>query len=310
MSIDAHPHQPAPAATPSWPWWLAIALYFPATCLGHLQFSLWLVRRRAVTLGGQSHGYAYSDAVPWLAGAAVAALVWHLWRQAARSRLPWPVVFYWAAWAACAALVDRYLTYSVNEYAHYPQYGLLAWLLARALDPGRQHWPVARVLFWATLLGMVDELLQYLWITRSYSDYLDFNDFLVNLLAAAAGVMVYYGFSPRPAPPRKPRWWCFETALSLGVAAAIGLGIACGRIVNLPDPGASAQQPVHQVGGQRRFAVQARPQHLGAWLPGKRRPRFYVLPPETGVLLMLLAGGLFAGYPSGPISLRPRPRLP
>ncbi len=306
----AMPPETRPSGDPESPsrarvgwWWIAIAAYYPAVCLAHLQFSLWLVRRRSVTLGGQDYGFAFSDAVPWLSGAAVAALAWQLARQARRCPRPWPVVAYWFLWGASAVLVDRFLTYSVNEYAHYPQYGLLAWMLAHALDPGRRRWPVARVIAWTTLAGMADELLQYLWITRSYSHYLDFNDFLVNLLAAAAGTMAYYGFAPSPpaAPPR-PKPTRLEWAVCAVVAAAVGTGLASGRLVG--DPGAdevSLRQPIHQSpDGRWRLALQDGPGYWGSWQPGKRRAQFHVLRPEMGLSLMLLAGGLFSMYPGLP----------
>lgn len=291
------PESPGPARV-GW-WWIAIATYYSAVCLAHLQFSLWLVRRRSMTLGGQAYGFAFSDAVPWLSGAVVAALAWQLVRQARRCTRPWPVAAYWILWGACAVLVDRFLTYSVNEYAHYPQYGLLAWMLAHALDPDRRRWQVVRVIAWTTLAGMADELLQYLWITRSYSNYLDFNDFLVNLLAAAAGTMAYYGFAPHPqaTSPRKPAR--LEWVLCAVLAAIIGGGLASGRLVS--DPGAdkaSLRQPIHQApDGRWRLAMQDGPGYWGSWQPGKRRAQFHVLRPEMGLCLMLLAGALFSRYP-------------
>jgi VanZ family protein len=250
---------PTPPPTPSskalWPGWCLIALYYPITCLGHLQFSLWLVRGRTTTWGGETHVYAYSYAVPWLAGMGVAALAWVLWRQAKNSVRPWPALAYWCLWAVAVVLVDRTLTYSANEYAHYPQYALLAWLLARVLDPDRLHWPLVRILFWTTLLGALDELLQYVWITRRYSDYLDFNDFLVNLLAACAGMMLYYGFRQRPCAThhRKARteWW---VAGAIALAAVVGVG--SGKVVVYPNRVASPPGVVQNDNGRKTLWLQ------------------------------------------------------
>jgi hypothetical protein len=277
------------------PWWCVIALYYTATCLGHLQFSLWLVRGRILEWRGDTYVFAYSYAVPWLAGAAAAALAWALWRQAKNSVRPGPTLAFWCLWAVAVVLVDRTLTYSANEYAHYPQYALLAWLLARVLDPERVHWPVGRILFWTTLLGALDELLQYVWITRSYSDYLDFNDFLVNLIAACAGVMVYYGFRQRAASSRRPA--ALEWSVSAAIALAVTLGIASDKVVVYPQSLAAPSGVVQIDNGKRQFWLQQGPSHYGGRFPGKRHPTFFVLPPWAGMLLMLAIGALFARFP-------------
>ncbi len=286
------------------PWCWLIALYYPITCLGHLQFSLWLVRGRTIQWGGDTYVYAYSYAVPWLASIAAVALAWVVWRQAKNSVRPWPAVAFWCLWGVAVVLVDRTLTYSANEYAHYPQYGLLAWLLARVLDPDRLHWPVARILFWTTLLGALDELLQYVWITRSYSDYLDFNDFLVNLLAACAGMMLYYGFRQRPAPSHRTAYVEWGVAGAITLAAALGIGF--GKVVVYPKKVASPSGVVQNHNGSQKFWLQQGPSHYGGHFPGKRHPTFFVLPPWEGLLLMLLVGTVFARFPRA-LATHPRP---
>jgi hypothetical protein len=290
----SHPTAPVPQPLQrNWPWWLAIVVYFSATCLGHLQFSLWLVRSRSITLGGQIYNYAYSFVVPWLAGVAVVALFCYLWRQAKSGHRPWSVLGYWFVWIACVVSIDRYLTYSANEYAHYPQYAFLAWLLAKALDPTRVRRPVGRILFWTTLLGMFDELLQYLWITRSYSDYLDFNDFLVNLLAAAAGTMLYYGMERQQQ--RSGSAARIEWLTALLIACITSFGLATGRLVVSPEDAIS--HPIHLKDGKWRLILQNGPTHYGAWIPSRRQERFYVLPPLGGLALLVSIGTVFARFP-------------
>lgn len=74
-----------PLGQSMWPWWLLITLYYLASCLGHLKFSLWLVRGRTISWGNNTYNYAYSYAVPWLASIAAATLAWVVWRQARNS---------------------------------------------------------------------------------------------------------------------------------------------------------------------------------------------------------------------------------
>jgi VanZ family protein len=290
---STHSHAPA-----RWPWYLAIAVYYVATCLGHLQFSLWLVRGRTIEIGGQTHVYAFAYAVPWVAALGVAALAWVLWRQVQRCTRPGPGLVYWGLWLLAVALVDRYLTYSANEYAHYPQYALLAWLLGRVFDPDRRQRVVARVLFWTTLLGALDEFLQYVWITRSYSNYLDFNDFLVNLLAAAVGVMLYYGLTPR-APSARGRRPRLEWAVASLIAVCVATGMASGRVVVTPEHAAPHSAVIHYDKGRPQFWLQQGPEHYGGHFPGKRHPTFFVLPPGAGLLLMGLVFAVFSTFPNG-----------
>jgi len=92
-----------------------------------------------------------------------------------------PVVDYRAADKQIPAL------FHPNEYIHYPQYAILAVLLALCIDPHRISVPWMRILFWTSLLGFFDEMNQYFYLCKSYGDYLDFNDALMNLLGAQAG---------------------------------------------------------------------------------------------------------------------------
>jgi len=273
-------------------WWALTLAYYVSCCLMHLQFSLWLVRQRDTLLGRM----AYADAMPGLVIGGAAALF--LWlairlRNSARPRL---TVAFWLLWLAAVALIDRYLTYSVNEYAHYPEYALLAWLVARAMDPQRTLWYVGRVLFWTTLLGMGDELLQYTWITTSYSEYLDFNDFVTNLVAAAAGVLLYYGTaapSPRHDRRSKP---VVESGVAIALALVVAAGLLSGHVVQTPATKIPPGGIVLRADDHRQLYLQRGPDFYGAWQSSQRHERYYVLPPLPGLFIMLMVGLTFAGY--------------
>lgn len=294
MTTHASPNPAiAPSASPAvWPWWLLALTYYLVCCLMHLQFSLWLVRQRDTLFGN----LAYANLVPGVAIATGVVMACWVARRLRNSPRPWLTGAFWQLWLAGAALIDYYLTYSINEYAHYPQYALLAWLLARAMDPQRSRWYVGRVLFWATLMGIGDELLQYLWITTSYSEYLDFNDFLINLVAAAAGMLLFYGpavTSPRSAAHYKP---VVELLVTGAIMLALLVGFQTGHLAYRPTenipPGGIAQQ----ADGSRRLYLQRAPDLYGSWPVGPRHGRYHVMRPVPALLLLLLAGLAFASY--------------
>lgn len=280
------------SASGGWPWWLATATCFVSACLLHLQFSLWLLRQQATPWGQ----YAPADLVPAAAALGALLLAVVAIAQVRRSPRPWRLGAGWMLWALAVLAIDRFLTYSANEYFHYPQYALLAWLVARSLDPQRARWVPGRVLFWTTLLGAADELLQYLWITASYSHYFDFNDVLVNLVAAGAGVLLYYGSANTPAASavraRPPR---LEAMVAASVALGVAVALASGRLQLSPSgalpPGGLAQDAQ----GRRAVGLQRTAGQHGSWQSGPRHGTFYVLTPLEGLLGAALAGVLFAG---------------
>ena len=283
----------AQTVSPSvWPWWLLALTYYLVCCLMHLQFSLWLVRQRDTLFGN----LAYANLVPGVAIATGVVLAGWVTTRLRNSPRPWLTGAFWLLWLAGAALIDYYLTYSINEYAHYPQYALLAWLLARAMDPQRSRWYVGRVLFWATLMGIGDELLQYLWITTSYSEYLDFNDFLINLVAAAAGMLLFYGpavSSPRSAAYYKP---VVELLVTGAIMLALLVGFQSGHLVYSPTENIPPGGIVQRADGSRRLYLQRAPDLYGSWPVGPRHGRYHVMQPVPALLLLLLAGLAFASY--------------
>jgi len=294
MTTDALPNTaPRQFHTPTvWPWWTAALTYYAVCCLMHLRFSIWLVRQR-VSPSGQM---AYSDFVPGLAIAAGIGLILWIALRLRRSQHPWLTAAYWLLWLIAAGLIDQYLTFSINEYAHYPQYALMALLLARAMDPERTRWCTGSVLFWTTLAGAGDELSQYLWITTSYSEYLDFNDFVSNLVAAAAGMLLYYG--PAVAPPkstayRKP---VAELVVTGAIMLALLVGFQTGRLgysrAEKVPPGGIVQL----ADGSLKLYLQRGPNFYGSWPVGPRHGRYYVLPPMPALLVLLSVGWTFASY--------------
>lgn len=276
------------ASSPPLRRWALAAVYFAAICLLHLQFSLWLTAERDLPWGRGT----LAQLVPAVALGGAAALAIIVVRQFRRAHRPAPLAAAWLLWLVAVVAIDRWLTFSFNEAFHYPQYVLLAILIARALDPLQRHHIAGRVLFWTTLAGAFDELLQYLWITASYSHYFDFNDVLVNLVAAAAGVLLWLGSAPeaRRSPAGAPR---LEIAVSLALAAAVATWIATGRMQIAPPRDLPPGGLHRDERGQRVLYLQRSVGQYGSWQPGPRRGKFYVLPPAAALPMLALTATLF-----------------
>jgi hypothetical protein len=255
--------------------WIGAALctaYFVATSLGHLEVSLWLVERRSSAWLGD---YRLVDFLAPVGGIFLVAFVAWQARQALIGTARGTTIAAWTAWLAAVLVIDRTLIYSLPEYLHYPQYALLAWLIAAFIDPGRTEWPVGRILLAVTLLGIADEALQYAWITTSYSNYLDFNDFLLNLLGGAAGLLAYYGFVRRPDRPST------RLQAARGAAGFAWLGSALLLTVLIATVLTPEGQPLYAL--EREFSY-------GLWISGPHAGEYFVLPPVPGTLLLTLSG--------------------
>lgn len=274
------------------PGWLAVALiYFGAATLTHLQISLWIVKKRS----GANGEFAIKDFMPEVALVGAALLLGWLAFKAWKAPRAWPELALWLLLGVGVGLVDRFLTFSAPEYAHYPQFALLAWLLARALDPTRSRHIPGRILFWTTLLGAIDELAQYLWITTSYSEYLDFNDILVNMLGGAAGVLIYYGFSrPHELTPSSPPRLEFFAALVL--ASTIASGVHAERLVTTPKgkvPAGGFMRDKGEAATLRFYLQRTVPARYATYTKSPYRGRYWILDPASGIALTLVGGLLF-----------------
>ena len=272
--------------------WLAAAIaYYITVTLSHLQVSLWLVKQRS----GPNGNFALKDFTPELALASAGLVVAWIVLKTWKTPRAWLTLGLWVLLGLCIGCVDRWLTFSVPEYAHYPQFALLAWLLARALDSKRTKLIPGRILFWTTLLGAADELTQYLWITTSYSEYLDFNDILVNMLGGAAGVLIYYGFE-RPTRHIRARLPILETATACVLAAAITIGLQSGRLILQPDveiPAGGFMRDKGEPHTLRLYLQRTVPPRYASYNKSPYRGQYWILDPISGIALTLLGGTLF-----------------
>ncbi len=324
----------------------AIIGYYTVSVLGHLEVSLWLMQRRESELLGS---YKLADFLPHAGTLLLTAVVIWQARRAWRGCNHGATLAAWAAWLVAVIAADRLLIYSFPEYLHYPQYALLAFLIARFHDPERTAFAIGPVLLAVTVLGIADEALQYTWITISYSNYLDFNDFLLNLLGGVAGLLLYYGFksgnqyepdpdvgrlSPKGAsryaqPRQSGRHSILDPESTKKASAAAGHKTTESRI----KPGlaktrssarygllgfawlgtgmllAASAAKVTSTEPGRLQPIEREPSY-NIWIPGPRAGRYYVLDPITGTLMLVTLGMLASATPIVPAPNRLNCMLP
>ncbi len=276
--------------------------YFLAVSLLHLDFSLLLMDAPLPDLLGDTRLIDLVDPVLLvLLGLLIATVLY----QIARYPWRWRLLFFWGIWIVSVLLVDRFFLFKSVEYIHYPQYAVLAALLIWRLDPELKRLQVGRILFWATVLGIFDELNQYAYLARSYGDYLDFNDFFLNLQGAAAGVFLVYGFAGtsserRANVPVKELISLRRVALGIRgsieirfllMALAIALLLGVSGSVRLSPQTVLPPGGIGSVDGKTVFYLERKPGIMGTWNGGVHRPQYYVLTPVEGGLL-LAAGWL------------------
>lgn len=271
--------------------------YYLAVSLLHIRFSLFLDQ----PLPGVFGNIRPISLVDPLLIVLLALLILVILYQTVKYPWRWGLVFFWGIWIFSAAMVDRFLLFKSVEYIHYPQYAIVAALLIWCLDPEFKKVYVGRVLFWATVLGILDELYQYVHLAKTYGDYLDFNDFFLNLQGAAAGVMLVYGFAGKSARDREPSsakksfsvkhftqrvGRSIELRFILAVLVIVlSLGVS-GRVRLSPEtvvpPGG-----IGSLDGRKVFYLERKPGIMGGWNGGVRRPLYYVLTPMEGGMLLL-----------------------
>lgn len=102
------------------------------------------------------------------------------------------------------------------EIIHSFQYGILAILIFPLF--GR----FGDAVFWASLLGAVDEWFQYQILYPDKNDYYDFNDVVLNMLGTGfAVVLLYTANVKRKVPSRKVKWYKSPVLIAIALIAII-----------------------------------------------------------------------------------------
>lgn len=207
-------------------------------------------------------------------------------------------VLYWVFIFIAMILTYQILITTPIELIHYPQYALLSIFISYSLDPKKDKFLVIRVLIIATILGILDEAYQYLYLTMNSSDYLDFNDFFLNEVGVSLGLMIYYGFAAIPAVKdnvKKMTVSVKKIILSFSILTILVM-LFYGRIYfrtqEVVDPGGFTVKD-----GKIAFVMERKPNKFGHWVEkDKGIGNFYILDPFLGTLILILYGMLFGTF--------------
>jgi len=230
-----------------------------------------------------THARLYQGSAICAAAIAIVINVWlliRLRRAAERSTIliAWvlTMLLTWGAWSG--------LTANNTEFVHYPQYfpeGVI--LLALTGSP-------VEAIAWATILGGIDEAYQYTFIVNNRPVPYDFNDIVMDIAGAAAGVIFAMAFLPTERR-KNVAGWIRSTLKRPGIAAVIGIlvsGIllwAAGLMTFYERPGA----PPHWFSLSRQTKL---PFWFSVDFLGPRK--FHELSPLEGPIAIVLILGLYA----------------
>ncbi|MCD4680446.1 MAG: hypothetical protein K8S00_08675 [Bacteroidales bacterium] len=119
------------------------------------------------------------------------------------------IIFYFFFTLLFVVLAFKIIIVHNIEIIHFAQYAGLAILL----------FPIVKrfgdTVFWATLLGFIDEAYQYLYLKPDGTDYFDFNDVILNLLGAGLGVLLIFSSGFYLLRIHRKRWYRSEININL-----------------------------------------------------------------------------------------------
>lgn len=190
-------------------WWIAgVAATFAAWIFLHLPASD-LAERLLPRLGLEGYDRLWSMVALGMAALTGVYVAWREWLQ------PTPVWRVALALLLCVAVSYRFLVVAPIEYVHYPQYALIAYLLARA------GLPMEGAFLIATALGAIDEAHQLAFLPRGTPDYFDWNDVFLNATGAAYGLVILYAGGTRRGHASFSWHAMFRTVVGAGVLALV-----------------------------------------------------------------------------------------
>ena len=136
---------------------------------------------------------------------------------------------YWLLYSEIVFYYFKVFSLHPIEIVHFLQYGTITIFLGLCFDPQRNKFQFGKIIFWGSIIGITDEILQY-YLINWVQGYMDFNDWWVNVLGSIGGALLLYGFKNEnvilealPKFYRTFRFY-FSTILVLLIAILFALG--------------------------------------------------------------------------------------
>ncbi|MCX6170103.1 MAG: hypothetical protein NTX65_12220 [Ignavibacteriales bacterium] len=204
---------------------------------------------------------------------------------------------YWLFVIISVFLSFRYLITAPIEIVHYPQYAILSFLIAKSVDPSKKKFLLGRILFWVTILGIIDEMDQYFYLTKQFTQYLDFNDFSLNTVGAAIGLMTYYGFADFEETKIifSKIFNSLEIRITIIFFTVFFILIVVGIIVKSPPKEVTSADIINSHESFKIF-LERIPGKVGSWQERDLGGYFYTLSYLSGSLLILIQILIFSLY--------------
>ncbi len=293
---------------------LPVFSFWLLASLLHLKFSLFLVQP-IETLWGVIKLKNYAPQVGYLFLFFTGLfLIWYFFvqnffipcghKKYAFNKAKFSILLLWVFWFLGLILINHYLLATALENIHFAQYAFLGLLFIWALKPLILSKPIliAKTLFWVSLAGIIDESMQYTWITASYSKHLDFNDFLLNLMGAIAGVLVYFTYHINAVQMRNSikfnfnnHYWQVLNSLRSSPEVLVTLLFSCIIMVlsyfdyiQFSTTIAINEGGFGLINSHSSLFFERLPNLLGSWENAFNRGKYYILSPLQGLLVFLI----------------------
>jgi hypothetical protein len=168
-------------------------------------------------------------------------------------------------------------TYAI-EAVHFFQYAILAVLLFPLLKS------YGATVYWATLLGILDEIYQYVILTPTFY-YFDFNDILLNLLGAGVAVISIYLTTGISYPSKLKKKSILVVIISMLFLGSLFAILYLGNFIQwYPD---SEGDPA------RWFSINRTPELNTFWTQAYKGKYLHIIRPLEGILISLVLFGYY-----------------
>ena len=244
--------------------WLLSSFY-------HLKFSLFLVNPLH-TPWGEITLKLYSNYVLFIGLICLLIGLIYLYKKNTDKK---SFVLSWLFLFITIYIINRYFLATPIENIHFFQYAIISYFLLIAFKQLKVNYLLSKALFVVTYLGVIDEFMQYFYITRSYSNYLDFNDFWLNMLGALAGLLLFLAQVPVHKEKFQPRLLLSSREFKLLVISI--LTSVCFIWLN-------------------HISIERKANSFSHWQPDFFSGTFYVLSPIEGLAILLMTTFTFMPF--------------